>query len=67
MSEQLKNLVKKLGEDPQMRDSFKDNMEPIMEEHGLSEEHKELFRKNDKAAIVEAAGANSVHADFIIL
>ncbi|MEM9387631.1 MAG: hypothetical protein AAGA68_21435 [Pseudomonadota bacterium] len=67
MAEQLKILVKNFGEDPQLRDRFKQDPEGVMQEHGLSDEHKDIVRKGDHDAIKVAAGEGSVHADFLII
>ena len=67
MSEQLKNLVKKMGEDPTLVDKFKKDPESVLEAHGLSEEHKEMIRKGDKEAIQKATGASDAHMNFIVL
>lgn len=66
MSKELQNLIKKFGEDPTLKDQFKEDPEAVMEAHGLSEEHKELIRKGDKEAVQEAAGASDAHMNFII-
>lgn len=66
MSQQLQNLIKKFGEDPTLRDQFKENPEAVMEAHDLSEEHKEMIRNGDKDAIQEATGASDAHMNFMI-
>lgn len=66
MSQQLQNLIKKFGEDPTLKDQFKDDPEAVMEAHDLSEEHKEMIRNGDKDGIQKASGASDAHMNFLI-
>ncbi len=66
MSEKLKTLVHKLGQDPTLVDRFKKDPEAVMEAHDLSDEHKDLIRNKDKEGIKKAAGLDDAHMNFII-
>ncbi|MDX1626282.1 MAG: hypothetical protein R3323_07195 [Wenzhouxiangellaceae bacterium] len=67
MSQQLKTFLKNLGQDPDVRKRYQQDPESVMDEHGLSDEHKELVRNKDKDALQKEAGVEDAHMDFIIL
>lgn len=67
MAEKLKNFLKKMGEDPQLRDKFKQDAHGAMDEHDLSEEEKQLILSGDKEKIKQESGADDSDVNFLIV
>lgn len=67
MSEKLKTLIKNLGRDPDVLERYKNDPEAVMEEHGLSDEHKSLMRDGDREKIKQEAGVEDAHVNLLIL
>ena len=67
MSEQLNKFIKNLGQDPDVLERYKQDPEAVMEEHGLSDDHKQLVRDRDKEGIKKEAGVEDAHVNFIVL
>lgn len=67
MSEKLNTFIKKLGQNPDVLERYKQDPEAVMEEHGLSDEHKEMVRSGDKEQIKKEAGVEDAHVNFIVL
>lgn len=67
MSQQLKNMIQTIAEDPDVLDQFKSDPEAVMNDHKLSEEHKQLVRDGDKDQIQKESGASDAHMNFLIV
>lgn len=67
MAENLKQFLKRMGEDPNFREKFKQNPDEAMEEHELSDEHKELVKSGDKNKLKDETGMDDAEMNFIIM
>lgn len=67
MSENLKNFLKKLGEDPQVLERFRRDPHAVMDEHAISEEHKKLVLEGDKEKLKEESGIDDSQVNALIV
>ncbi len=67
MAEELKNFLKKMGADPQFREKFQQDAHGAMDEHGLSDEEKDLVLSGDKEKIKQESGADDSDVNFLIV
>lgn len=66
MSENLKNFLKTMAEDPEKKARFEKDPHAVMDEHGLSEEHKKMIISRDKDRIKEEAGLEDADTNMLI-
>jgi len=67
MSGNLKAFLEDLGKDPEKLAKFKQDPHGAMDEHGLSDEHKQLVLSGDKEKIKEEAGADDATVNLLIV
>lgn len=66
MSENLKDFLVKLSEDPEFQDKFRQDPHGAMDQHGLAEEHKSLVLRRDKEGLQKEAGLDDAQTNAII-
>lgn len=67
MSENLKGFLKRLGEEPNFREKYQNDPDGAMEEHGLSDDHKDLVKRRDKDKLKNEAGMEDAEMNFVIV
>lgn len=67
MSDNLKNFLKRLGEDPNFREKYQQDPDSAMAEHELADEHKEMIKAGDKDKLKGAAGMDDAEMNFVIV
>lgn len=67
MSSNLKDFLKKLGENPEFREKFQNDPHGAMDDHDLSEEHKQMVLNRDKDSLKDEAGMEDAEMNFVIV
>lgn len=67
MSEQTKDFLIKLSEDPETVERFRKDPRTVMREYNVPETHQSLILAGDKEGLKKEAGLDDTHADLIIV
>lgn len=67
MSENLKNFLHKLADDPETLRRFREDPHGVMDEHDVPDEHKKMVLDRDKDSIQQATGADDAEVSKFVV